>query len=267
MSATTILRKRGFHALAQPSSDFVYFPEAFPQQDVWLFAISRSGTTSETLWAVDAFRERYPDSRVIAISCVPDAALAQKADIALLAPDGQDKSVAQARSFTSMLLLAEALAALVAGDERRLVELSTLPDRLKRVLERAGDLPEVLGSDLDISRFLFLGGWPLYGLACEAMLKTKEMTVSWSEAFHPLEFRHGLMSVVNRETLMIGFVSDSAAEAEIKVLRLMKELGARILTIVEDEAGLNVAGLDAVVELKSGLGESVRGPLYLPLIQ
>jgi len=104
-------------------------------------------------------------------------------------------------------------------------------------------------------------------LANEAMLKTKEMTVSHAEAYHPLEFRHGPMSMVNEQTLVVGFLSDTGAAQETRVLEDMSRLGGRTLALVEDRAVFAGWQPDDVVELQSGLDEWERGPLYLPLIQ
>ena len=99
------------------------------------------------------------------------------------------------------------------------------------------------------------------------MLKTKEMTCSWAEAYYPLEVRHGPMSVVGKESLVICFVSDSQRAAEIKVLHDMKQLGAKTLVITEDSSATDWKGMDFVVSLKTGLDEWDRGAIYLPLIQ
>jgi glucosamine--fructose-6-phosphate aminotransferase (isomerizing) len=51
------------------------------------------------------------------------------------------------------------------------------------------------------------------------------------------------------------------------VLEDMKALGARILLIAEDFSAFSSFEPDYLVELKSGLGEWIRGPLYLPILQ
>ena len=75
-----------------------------------------------------------------------------------------------------------------------------------------------LGANLALDRFYFLGSGIRYGLACEANLKMKEMTLTHSEAFHFLEFRHGPMSMVNSETAVIGLLSDANRVHEMAVL-------------------------------------------------
>ena len=39
--------------------------------------------------------------------------------------------------------------------------------------------------------YVFLGQGPFFGVAQESMLKVKEMSCSYAQAFHTLEFRHG----------------------------------------------------------------------------
>jgi glucosamine--fructose-6-phosphate aminotransferase (isomerizing) len=265
-AAATLAHRAGIPARALPASELWLFPAAFALDRTLFLAVSRSGTTTETLWALDRFRE-LGGGLVLAVTCYPESPLAQRADFVLVAPDAQERSVAQTRSFTSMLLLTQALAATLAGDEGVVGRLSQLPDVLENLVERLGDLPQRLGEDRDIERLFFLGGGPLYGLACEAMLKTKEMSLSYAEAYYPLEFRHGPMSMVDEHTLVVGFLSDTGLAQEVRVLKDMQRLGGRTLALVEDAAALSGWRADHAVELRSGLDEWERGPLYLPVIQ
>jgi len=231
-----------------------------------LIAVSRSGTTSETLMAVDRFHELGGRS-IWAITCSPGSALAQSAGLALVAEAAQEKSVAQTRSFTSMLLLAMAVTAVAASDGAMLERLRRLPAALRDLAPRVGELPGRLGADLTIERIFFLGNGPLYGVASEAMLKTKEVSLSHAEAFYPLEFRHGPMSMVNEHTLIVALLSDRAVTEEVHVLRDMQALGARILALVEDADRLGTWRPDQLVEVHGGMGEWERGLLYLPVLQ
>ena len=93
------------------------------------------------------------------------------------------------------------------------------------------------------------------------------MSLSYSEAYHPLEFRHGPMSMVNERALVVALLSDTGLTEELHVLRDMKELGARTLALVEDGSAFAGWHADHVIELRSGLDEWQREPLYLPVIQ
>ncbi|MDH7475378.1 MAG: SIS domain-containing protein [Anaerolineae bacterium] len=265
-AAAILTHCTGIPARAFPASELWLFPGMISPRRTLLLAISRSGATTETLRALARFRETH-GGPVLAITCYPESPLARQADFALVTPGGQEQSVAQTRSFTSMLLLTQALAATLAHDEKMLEHLQQLPNALEDLVARLGDLPQRLGTDLGIERIFFLGGGPLYGLANEAMLKTKEMSLSYAEAYHPLEFRHGPMSMVNEHTLVVGLLSDAGLEEELRVLRDMYRLGANTLALVEDAAALTAWRPDYLVELRSSLDEWERGPLYLPVLQ
>jgi glucosamine--fructose-6-phosphate aminotransferase (isomerizing) len=266
VAAATLTHCAGIPARAFPSSELWLFPGIVLTGRTLLLAVSRSGTTTETLWALERFRETS-GGPVLTVTCYPQSPLARQSDFVLVAPDAQEESIAQTRSFTSMLLLTQALAATLARDERMLERLHRLPAALEGLVGRLGDLPQQLGADLDIERIFFLGAGPFHGLANEAMLKTKEMSLSCSEAYHPLELRHGPMSMVNEHTLVVGLLSDTGLAEELRVLEDMQRLGARTLVLIEDAAAFSCRWADHVVELHSGLDEWDRGPLYLPVLQ
>jgi glutamine---fructose-6-phosphate transaminase (isomerizing) len=266
LSAAAVMRRLGLKAWGFPAAEIVYFSDLLPKGPINLLAISRSGTTTETLWALELFRRMNPSGKVVTITTQPESPLASSADHLLSADAAQEQSVAQTRSFTSMFLLSQCFGGVLSGDEAVVERLKQLPPALDSLIERYIELARQLGEDDSLQRFFFLGGGSNYGLACEAMLKTKEMTRSWSEAFHPLEFRHGPMSVVDDHSLVVCLVSDSEQEAEVRVVRDMQKLGARILVLTEDASRADWSGIEYVVELKSGLKEWDRGALYLPFI-
>jgi glucosamine--fructose-6-phosphate aminotransferase (isomerizing) len=253
-------------ARALPASEVWLFPAVMPLDRTLLLAISRSGTTTETVRAVERCREDGC-GQVLAVTCYPESTLAQMADFVLVAPDAQEESVAQTRSFTSMLLLAQVAVSVVAGDGEMVGRLGRLPEALKDLVGRLNGLPERLGTDHAIERLFFLGGGALHGIACEAMLKTKEMSLSYAEAFYPLEFRHGPVSMVDETTLVVGLLSDTGLGQELRVLQDMQGLGARVLAIADTASAFGDWRPDFAVELRSGLDERERAALYLPPLQ
>ncbi len=268
LHAAALLRSIGVNASAYPASELVFFPLEHLPQDFVLLPISRSGTTTETLWAIDAYRKFMPKhSKIVSITCVPETPMIAKSDVALVSSEAKESSVAQTRSFTSMVIMAQMLAGLLTNDDARLEALRVLPGVLEGLLDRSTKRIEALGKDLSIDRIFYLGNGPFYGIASEAMLKTKEMSCSWAEAYHTLEFRHGPMSVVTPTTLVVGLISDSAVKDEIRVLSDMKDKGGRTLAICEKRGDLDWSGVDDVIEVNSGLSEWQRPVTYLPLMQ
>ena len=221
-----------------------------------LVAISRSGTTSETLKAVETFRDQKRGD-ILAISNYEEV-LSQLADVNIVIDKGQEQSVAQTRSFASMYVAASAFCARMAGRKDLVESMGKLPEAGNSVIHHYESFAREIGSNLNFDRFYFLGSGIRYGLACEVNLKMKEMTLTHSEPFHFLEFRHGPMSMVNETAVVVGMLSDASRAHELKVLSEMKTLGATVASFGE-------AGTDVVFE--SGIPESVRGVLYLPVLQ
>jgi glucosamine--fructose-6-phosphate aminotransferase (isomerizing) len=253
----------GVPARFYPSSEIVLFGSqvvAEPEYTL-LVTISRSGTTTETLVAVDRFRH-LGGRAVWCITCYPHSPLASAADLVLPAEAGQEKSVAQTRSFASMLILVQAVAAALAGEDITL--LNALPDLGRKLLEQAAPIAQDLGTDPAVDSFFFLGSGPQYGLANEAMLKMKEMSLSPSEAFHFFEFRHGPKSMVGGRALIVGLLSEAAHMHEEQVLDEMASLGGRTLALTTCP-GTN--GGSRRLQLAQQLPLWATPVLYLPPLQ
>jgi glutamine---fructose-6-phosphate transaminase (isomerizing) len=252
--------------------------EAHPGSDMWLFpeqtlvkghssalvVISRSGETTEILRAIETFRAQGHQA-VAAITCYEESALAKTVEPTLLARAAQEIGLAQTRSFTSMFILAQGLINACANQplSARFLQLPTLG---RTLIDGYHEFARSFGSTMNtrFKRFFFLGGGTFYGLACEAMLKMKEMSLSPSEAYQMMEFRHGPMSMVNEETLIVGFVSEAADASEIRVLAEMRQRGATVLAVTP--VPMPAESADEQIMLPGGLTDLERGALYLPVL-
>ncbi len=257
----------GVRARALPASELLLFPDSslLRKEPALLVAISRSGETTETLRAVRLFKEGYR-GKVLAIGCYDESRLMTYASLGLTAKEAEERSVAQTRSFASMFLIAQLCAGIAAERPDYCSQLRALPAHGKRLIAEESSLIQRIGEDLNFHRFFFLGSGPNYGLACEAMLKMKEMSLSSAEAFHFLEFRHGPKSMVDEKTLVIGLLSDSASRYEVALLAEARGYGARTLVLAEEGENGELSA-DYLVPLRSGLTEMARGLLFMPLLQ
>lgn len=255
----------GVNARAHPASEIALMPDLvlLPNTKPLLITVSRSGETTETLAAARKFRERT-GSPIVAVTCDPSSSLAALADLGFAIPEAQEQSVAQTRSFASMLVVIQAMAALLTGREA-LSALDNIGAAAASLIDRYHDLARSLGMDRRIERFFFLGSGLHYGIANEAMLKMKEMSLSYSEAFHILEFRHGPMSMVNERSLVVGLLSDEAHTQEAAVLREMQARGAQVLMLAEQDDDSDAA--THVVRIQSGLPRWARPVTFLPVLQ
>ncbi len=241
-----------------PASEIWLAPHAtyVANRKALLIAVSRSGETTETLRACETFRAA--GGEVLTISCYPGRPLTALGHFNLVLPSGQEESVAQTRAFTTLYLATVMLAAIAGNKPALAQELWQLPAAGRRVLDQAGPLARQWGASPALDRFYFLGSGLRYGLACELSLKMKEMSLSHSEPFHFMEFRHGPKSMVTPGTLIVGLVGAEAQAHELAVLADMRALGAQVLAI--GEHGPDVA-------FAAQLSEPARQVLYLPVGQ
>ena len=243
---------------------------AFPASELWLsprscyvdgktllIAVSRSGETSETLHACEAFLA-HEQGDLLTFSCYEAMPLAKLGRLNIVLPSGQERSVAQTRAFSTLHLGTLVAALTWAGRNDLLGFLPRLVEMGRQLLDNYSDLAAELGRDESIDRFYMLGSASRYGLACELSLKMKEMSLSHSEAFHFMEFRHGPKSMITPESLVIGLRSTVNARQEAAVLDDIKTLGGRVLDIAE-------TGAD--IRFETNMDEVIRNVLYLPVGQ
>ena len=175
--------------------------DAFPASEVpagrrydAVLALSRSGTTSEVLAALDALPS---GAKTIALTADGAAPLAARVDQAVVLDFADERSVVQTRFATTALALIRAhlrdgVEAVAAAGERAL----------------EAPLPEPAGEVAFLAT-----GWRV-GLAREAALKLREAAGLRSEAHPALEYRHGPISAAGPDTLVwaLGPVPDDLAD-------------------------------------------------------
>ncbi|MEU6602655.1 SIS domain-containing protein [Streptomyces flaveolus] len=162
-----------------------------------VLALTRSGTTTEVL---ELLGESAGRTRTTAVTADPDTPVASAADDLVVLDFADERSVVQTRFATTALTLLRAHLGLhtdtAVADARTAL---------------AAPLPEGL---VECTQFTFLGrGWTV-GLAHEAGLKMREASLSWTESYPAMEYRHGPISVTTEGTAtwMLGAAPDGLAE-------------------------------------------------------
>ena len=158
-----------------------------------LLAISRSGTTTEVVRALEVVRNGTPGYAVVGVAETPVALAAEHAVVLDFA---DEKSVVQTRFATTALVLLLAHAG---------IDVEGLADRAEAAL--ATELPVEFVS---AGSFVFLGrGWTV-GLANEAALKLREAALARAESYPALEYRHGPIALADARTVvwLLGALDD-----------------------------------------------------------
>ena len=122
-----------------------------------------------------------------------------------------DRSLVMTSSFTNMVLAARGLGSAATPRSLSRALIRNLSERAERLLETGFPVLARVAAR-DFSRVLFLGSGSRHGAARESALKMLEMTagrvIAMSETY--LGLRHGPMSLVHPDTLVVCFLSSDA---------------------------------------------------------
>jgi glucosamine--fructose-6-phosphate aminotransferase (isomerizing) len=262
-AAATMKSVTGSRARAIPASEMLLYPElVFSSEPFVPVLISRSGQTSEVLKAAEMMKDRNIPS--VAISCASGQLLEKLATVTITV-SADEQSTVMTRSFTSMLLALQFLAGRVSGNASYCNELRSMSESATPALMNLPDRIRDFVASHTFTNYVCLGQGPFYGLACEYGLKVMEMSISSSQVFHSLEFRHGPKSVVTPSTLLIFLLSEQGYKAECDLIEEMKSLGGMTMVVANHANARVRAAADLLVELQIPLTEFARlAPSVVP---
>ena len=222
----------GQRARALPGSEPLLFPELALAKEPHLQAvvISRSGKTSEALRTAKLFTNEF-HVPTIGITCATNTPLEELCDVTIRITAADEKSTVMTRSFTSMLLALQHLAARTVKNESYLKSLEDMVAHFAPRIQAIAEKTQGFVAKHNFADYVFLGQGPFHGIAREASLKVMEMSCSYSQVFHALEFRHGPKAIVSENTCLTFFLSENGYQAEEEVLGEMAELGGVIIAI------------------------------------
>jgi glucosamine--fructose-6-phosphate aminotransferase (isomerizing) len=249
-AAYSWIKLTGMRARALPASELLLFPNLAQLNVPGLQAviISRSGSTSEAISAAGVLRK---DFRIptLGITCTANSLLEKACELTLTISNAPEKSMVMTKSFSTMLMAVHYLAARKCGDSEFIGAMSRMAKHLEPRMEKLSAEVRAFVDAGSFDDFVFLGQGPFHGLAREGALKVMEMSCSYSQFFHTMEFRHGPKAVVSPKTCLTFFLSESGGSAESEVLAEMKQLGGIIIAVCNHANEAIRRGSDLVVEL------------------
>ena len=252
----------GRQVVAAPLSELLLRPASVLERgspaDEPIVIVSRSGATSEAVSVAEKMRAiGHP---TIAITCRAGSPLAARANATLVSPAGDETAIVMTQSFASMLaMLLRALAA-TAPDGSLAADLDQVAGRWPEAVA-AGTVGRRLGAT-SWSRVVVLGGGASFGIASEWCLKLTETSRVPANAYEPLEFRHGPISVCERGMLLVALIGGPGARDELRVVSEAAALGAETWVIARDAHEAQGAP-GAVSLIGAGLQPSARLPLLV----
>jgi len=252
---------------ALPASELLLFPNlcALDVPGLKIVVISRSGRTSEAIRAAEMLTKNHR-IETVGITCALDSELAKMCDMTIAVPSADEHSMVMTRSFTSMLLALLRLATPTASAQFPNGAIESVAAALSAKLPSLNDRAEAFVSVHNFADYIYLAQGPFFAVAREAGLKMTEMSCSYAQTYHTLEFRHGPKSIVAPQTCITFLLSEAGMQAESEVLVEMKELGGTIVAICNRAPESVRRAADFLFELEADVSElSLLAPfLVLP---
>jgi tagatose-6-phosphate ketose/aldose isomerase len=204
----------GKNISAVPTTDLVTNPMDYlsPAHPLLLVSFARSGNSPESVAAVELANQFVPECYHLSITCNEAGSLYQNATdsdnaFALLMPaETHDRGFAMTSSITTMMV---SCLAVFAPDTFNSHTFQDVAHRCQAILTSFGDLSQGVFGNAPWKRVVYLGSGGLQGAARESALKVLELTAGKVAAFYDSAtgFRHGPKSLVDKETLVVIFVS------------------------------------------------------------
>jgi len=176
-----------------------------------LLLISQSGETADT---IAAMREgKAKGATVLTIVNVIGSTIAKEADYTLYTMAGPEIAVATTKAFSTQLILLYMVAIQFAGelgkvspDEKQtlIAEIETIPDKVEELLEQVDSIQKYASTCVGYKSIFFIGRNIDYAIALEGSLKLKEISYIHSEAYAGGELKHGTISLVEDNTLVVA---------------------------------------------------------------
>jgi len=201
------------------------------EQDTLYFAVTQSGETADTLYAMRELKRK--GARVLGICNVVGSTIARESDGGVYTHAGPEIAVASTKAFTSQLAVFYTFALIMArmrdmsvsAGHRYVKGLQAVPDNVREVLKQRDAIQAIAKKYSHVRDFLFLGRGLEYPVALEGALKLKEISYIHAEGYSAGEIKHGPIALINEDTPTVFLVPDDSLRE--KVLSNMKEIKAR----------------------------------------
>ena len=178
--------------------------------------ISQSGETADSLAAL---RETKAQGiRTLGIVNVVGSSIAREADKVFYTLAGPEISVATTKAYSTQLMASYILAIQFAKVkntiteeqyENYIAELQAIPEKIEKIIEDKERIQWFAAKVANSKDIFFIGRGIDYAVSLEGSLKLKEISYIHSEAYAAGELKHGTISLIEDNILVIGVLTQS----------------------------------------------------------
>lgn len=201
--------------------------------------VSQSGETADTLAALREAKNQ--GVKTLGIVNVVGSSIAREADHVFYTLAGPEIAVATTKAYSAQLIagyilsiqFAKVLGQITDGQYANYIaELNTIPEKIEKIIEDKERLQWFASKQINAKDIFFIGRGIDYAISLEGSLKLKEISYIHSEAYAAGELKHGTISLIEDETLVIGLLTqDDLYEKTISNMVECKSRGAYLMGV------------------------------------
>ena len=218
------------------ASEFRYRNPILKPTDL-VIVVSQSGETADTLAGLRLAKEQ--GIKTLGIVNVVGSSIAREADNVFYTMAGPEISVATTKAYSAQLIAGYLLAIEFARVREKitkeqydalLAEMQTLPEKINKIIEDKERIQWFAAKQANARDIFFVGRGVDYAICLEGSLKLKEISYIHSEAYAAGEFKHGTISLIEDNILVIGSLTqDDLYEKTISNMVECKSRGASLM--------------------------------------
>ena len=192
------------------ASEFRY-KDAIVDEKTLVILVSQSGETADTIAAMREAKSR--GAVTLSIVNVVGSTIAKEADFCIYTAAGPEIAVATTKAFSAQLVLLYLLAVRFAvnlgklpqeTEQKLLSEIVAMPGKVTEILQYIDVIQKYASTCVGYKSIFFIGRNIDYAIALEGSLKLKEISYIHSEAYAGGELKHGTISLVEEDTLVVA---------------------------------------------------------------
>lgn len=223
------------------ASEYRYRNPIF-EENTLVIIVSQSGETADSLAALR--ESKAHGQRVLGIVNVVGSSIAREADNVMYTWAGPEISVATTKAYSAQLA-AFYLLALKFGKVRGTVndsdyahmieDLQKLPEQIEEILKDRTPIQRFANRYLAAEHIFFIGRGVDYAISLEGSLKLKEISYIHSEAYAAGELKHGTISLIEQDTLVVAIATQEALYPKtISNIVEVKTRGAFVMALTNE---------------------------------
>jgi glucosamine--fructose-6-phosphate aminotransferase (isomerizing) len=223
------------------ASEFRYRNPILSEHSI-VIIISQSGETADSLAALRMAKER--GVKTLGIVNVVGSSIAREADKVMYTWAGPEISVATTKAYSAQLIAHYLLAihfAEVRGviDEEQLREyvrdLKRIPDQIEMLLGNKEKIQKFANRYVAAKDIFYIGRGIDYAIAMEGSLKLKEISYVHAEAYAAGELKHGTISLIEDNTLVVALATqDDLFAKTVSNIQEVRSRGAFVMAVTNE---------------------------------